>query len=272
MHIDTIVTDLDDTLLDANTSLSPYTLRVIDEAKRRGIRVIAASGRAAVSMRPFVDRLNTGQPYIACNGAQIMRPDHSEIFSSMFPPEQAKELLRYFARKGFYTQVYQGEYFYYGNDSSTGRLYSRQTRMQGKAVGDLAAFLDFPTPKVLSISTPEAVDALYPVIQKDFPEVSFAISKPNFLEAQPKGVSKGSALKRLSELLGFSPERTMVFGDSLNDVPMLAFTVNSVAMKNARPEVIQAACYVTGQTNAHDGLARFVEDHVLSVSSGSVNV
>ena len=264
MQIETIVTDLDDTLLNANTTLSPYTLQVLGEAKRRGIRVIAASGRAAVSMRPFVDQLNTGQPYIACNGAQLMNPDHTEISSNMFPPEQAKELLRYLDKKGFYTQVYQGDYFYFAKDSKTGNLYARQTRMQGKAVGDLLAFLDFPTPKVLSISTREAVDALYPVIQKDFPEVSFTISKPIFLEAQPKGVSKGAALAELSERLSFSPERTMVFGDSLNDVPMLDFTVNSVAMKNARPEVIRATRYVTEYTNAQDGLAHFVEDHVLA--------
>ncbi len=264
MQIDTIVTDLDDTLLNTDTTLSPYTLQVIGEAKRRGIRVIAASGRAAVSMRPFVDMLNAGQPYIACNGAQLMNPDHSEISSSMFLPEQAKELLRYFARNGFYAQVYRGDYFYFAKDSNTGQLYSRQTGMQGKAVGDLTAFLDFQTPKVLSVNVPEAVEALYPVIQKDFPDVSFTISKPNFLEAQPKGVSKGSALKQLSEMLDFSPERTMVFGDSLNDVPMLAFTANSVAMANARPEVIRAARYVTEQTNAQDGMAHFVEDHVLA--------
>ncbi|MBE0600897.1 MAG: HAD family phosphatase [Firmicutes bacterium] len=272
MLIDTIVTDLDDTLLDANTSLSPYTLQVLSEAKRRGIRVIAASGRAAVSMRPFVDKLAADQPYIACNGAQLMNPDHTEIVSNLFAPAEARELLRYFARRNIYAQVYGGDYFYFAQPSERSKLYSRQTGMQGKAVGDLAAFLDFATPKVLSVDTPETVEALFPIIQKEFPDISFTISKPYFLEAQPKGVSKGSALALLSEKLGIAPDRTMVFGDSLNDLPMLAFTRNSVAMKNARPEVIRAARYVTERTNAQDGLAHFIEDHVLAAVSGSVNV
>lgn len=269
MQIETIVTDLDDTLLGPNATLTPYTLQIINEAKKRGIRVIPASGRAAVSMRPFMKQLNTGLPYIACNGAQLMNPDHSEIWSSMFQPEQAKALLRYFESKGFYTQVYQGDVFYFAETLQQTIHYSRQTGMKGIEVGDLTAFLDFQTPKVLSISTPEAVEALLPDIQAAFPGVSFTISKPNFLEAQPAGVTKGTALKRLSGMLKFSLERTMVFGDSLNDVSMFDFTVHSVAMRNARPDVIKAARYVTELTNERDGMAHFIEDNILHQLAGA---
>lgn len=272
MQIDTIVTDLDDTLLDANARISPYTMHIVAETKRRGIRVIPASGRAASSMRSYVDQLHTGQPYIACNGGQLMNPDHTEIASSMFEPEQAKELIRYFTARGLYTQVYRGELFYFAEASEIARRYSWRTGMQGKAVGDLVAFLDFPTPKVLSVSTPQAVEALLPVIRADFPEVTFTVSKPHFLEAEPKGVNKGSAIRQLSKILGFSPERTMVFGDSLNDISMFDFAGHSVAMANARSEVIQAARYVTEKPNSQDGLAHFIYDHVLTQTSGSVNV
>jgi hydroxymethylpyrimidine pyrophosphatase-like HAD family hydrolase len=43
---------------------------------------------------------------------------------------------------------------------------------------------------------------------------------------------------------------------------MLAYAAHSVAMGNARPEVRQAARYVC-EPNAVDGVARFVEAHVL---------
>ena len=264
MQIDTIVTDLDDTLLNDTRQISPYTLEIIAKLTQKGIRFIAASGRAAASMRPYVDQINSGLPYIACNGAQLMNPDHTEIASRMFTPAQAQALVRYFQARGHYVQYYRGDYFYYAEETQANQQYSHQTGMPGKAVGDLIAYLDFPTPKVLSVATPEAVEALYPIIQKDFPDVSFTISKPYFLEAQPKGVSKGTALKQLSEILGFSPEHTMVFGDSLNDIEMLNFAAHSVAMANAREEVKQATRYVTPLTNAQDGLAHFVQDNLLS--------
>ena len=263
MQIDTIVTDLDDTLLDGNRTISPYTMEIIGEAKSRGIRLIPASGRAASSMRPFIDQLQTGQPYIACNGAQLMNPDHSEISTSAFTPEQARALVRYFQDKGFHAQVYRGDFFYFANPNEESRTYTTQTGMQGKAVGDLVSFLDFPTPKVLSINAPRKVEALLPVIQADFPDISFTISKPYFLEAQPGGVTKGSALRQLSRIANISPERTMVFGDSLNDVSMLEFTEHSVAVANARDDVKRAARYITEFPNTQDGLARFVKTHVL---------
>ena len=53
MTIDTIVTDLDDTLLDGSGQLSAYTIEVMAEIKRRGIRLIPCSGRTHASMYPF---------------------------------------------------------------------------------------------------------------------------------------------------------------------------------------------------------------------------
>lgn len=264
MQINTIVTDLDDTLLNGETKISPYTLGVVARLTEMGIRFIPASGRAAFSMRPFVDQLATGLPYIASNGAQLMNSDHTEIVSHMFTPDQARALVRYFQDKGMYVQCYRDEYFYFAHECEANRHYTAQTGMRGRAVGDLAAFIDFSTPKVLSVGTPAVVEALYPVIKADFPEVSFTISKPHFLEAEPNGVSKGAMLRQLSEILGFSPDTTMVFGDSLNDIEMLNFTPHSVAMCNARDEVKQAAHYVTALPNTQDGLAHFITDKLLT--------
>ncbi|MEF9879765.1 MAG: HAD hydrolase family protein [Clostridia bacterium] len=64
-----------------------------------------------------------------------------------------------------------------------------------------------------------------------------------------------------------SPYSTMVvFGDSLNDMSMLAFTKNSVAMGNARDEVKQSTQFVCGP-NTKDGLAHFIQEHILSERS-----
>ena len=71
MTIDTIVTDLDDTLLDGSGQLSAYTIEVMAEVKRRGIRLIPCSGRTHASMYPFLAKLDTGLPYIGGNGSEI---------------------------------------------------------------------------------------------------------------------------------------------------------------------------------------------------------
>ncbi|NLI22905.1 MAG: HAD family phosphatase [Clostridiales bacterium] len=263
MQIDAIVTDLDDTLLNGESMLSPYTLDVMARAKARGIRLIPASGRTSFSMLRFMRQLDTGLPYIACNGGELVAPDHTVLESVDFSPEKARQIIRFLRENDFYVQCYRGEHFYYDQECDHSESYRDSSRMLGQAVGNLEAFVDFPTPKVLSVQSPEVVSRMYPLIQKAFPDVSFTISKPYFLEAQPEGVSKGAALRKLAGRLGLTPGRTLVFGDSLNDLTMLQFAENSVAMGNAREDIKQATRHVCA-TNAEDGVARFIDEHVLA--------
>ncbi len=265
MRIDAIVSDLDDTLLSPEAALTPYTLSVLADARARGVRVIPASGRAVFSMRPFVEQLGPVTPYIACNGAVLARPDHTALETRAFPPDRARVLCRWLRERAGYVQVYHGETFLFSKDCEASRAYERSSGMRGVAVGDLEGSLTFDTPKILSVAEPEVVARLLIEAREAFPEAEFSVSKPYFLEAQPKGVTKGAALKRLAELCGLSPERTLVFGDSLNDLSMLAYAAHSVAVGNAREEVKRAARYVC-LSNAEDGVARFVAEHVLNDS------
>ncbi|MBE5801805.1 MAG: HAD family phosphatase [Clostridiales bacterium] len=271
MLIDTIVSDMDDTLLGEDGQLSEYTIRVLRQCTQRGIRVIPASGRAMDSMRPYLQQLNTGCPAIGCNGAQLISPELTLMSCDEFTPELAREICAFMDAHGLYVQVYKDDYFYYAEECDPAKQYKKSSGMKGKAVGDLQAFLTFPTPKVLGITHPEEVIRILPIAEKQFAgRVAFSVSKPYFIEAEPPNVSKANGLKLLSQRMEIVPERTLVFGDSLNDLSMLAFTPNSVAMGNARPEVKAAAAYVC-LTNAEDGVARFIEEHVLNAAKKEAN-
>ena len=72
-------------------------------------------------------------------------------------------------------------------------------------------------------------------------------------ELSPKGVDKGVGVARALEYLGRTGNaRTFGFGDSGNDLGMLAAVETAVAMGNAMPEVKAVADYVTDDV-AHDG-------------------
>lgn len=268
MHIQTIVTDLDDTLFDGDGRISDYTLSVMRRCVERGIRVIPASGRAQASMEPFVRQLDTGVPYIACNGAQLVSADHKVMQTHFLDAALAREVCAFLEQNGCYVQAYRNECFYYAEECDPAKSYKKSSGMKGVAVGDLVRFLTFPVPKLLSVNHPQEIATLYPVACERFQgRVTFTVSKPYFLEAEPPGVSKGAALKELARQIDIDPQTTLAFGDSLNDVTMLAFTPNSVAMGNARDEVKKAAAYVCG-SNTQDGLAKFIEQHVLYEGEG----
>lgn len=72
-------------------------------------------------------------------------------------------------------------------------------------------------------------------------------------ELSPKGIDKGVGVARALEYLGRAGNtRTFGFGDSGNDLGMLAAVKTAVAMGNAMPEVKAVANYVTDDV-AHDG-------------------
>ncbi|MEG0639562.1 MAG: Cof-type HAD-IIB family hydrolase [Clostridia bacterium] len=267
MNIDTIVTDMDDTLFNEEGLISNYTLNVLRKCLARGLRVIPASGRTHASMLPFMKQLNTGMPYIGGNGTELINGDHTILETTQFEAPLACEICDFLTQNGCYVQVYRDDCFYYAAECDPAKQYKQSSGMKGVAVGDLSSFLNFPVPKVLSVNHPDEIMRLHPIANRLFEgRATFTQSKPYFLEAMPYGASKGTALLRLAKLIQIDPNKTVVFGDSLNDMSMLAFTKNSVAMGNARDEVKQSTQFVCG-LNTKDGLAHFIEKHILSERS-----
>ena len=263
MNIQAIASDLDDTLLDDREELSPFTLETLRACIRRGIHIIPASGRTLQSMRPFAEKIGVDCPYVACNGAQIVSADHQVLEQSTLPAPLAREIVSVLQQEGFYIQVYRDDAFFYAQECDSSLQYKKSSGMRGEAVGDLLSFLSFPVPKVLSVNHPREVRRVMPLMEARFGgRVTLTLSKPYFIEVMPPGISKASGLEKAAGLLGVPPENLMVFGDSLNDVSMLRFTPNSVAVENARPEAKEAARYRCPK-NTEDGVARFIREHVL---------
>lgn len=95
----------------------------------------------------------------------------------------------------------------------------------------------------------------------DFVERSFEVCNTGAQnrELSPKGIDKGVGVRRALAYLGRAGNaRTFGFGDSGNDLGMLAAVECAVAMGNAMDEVKAAADYVTDDI-AHDGTVTAME-------------
>jgi len=77
------------------------------------------------------------------------------------------------------------------------------------------------------------------------------------LEVFAPGVSKAAAIVRLKRIV--DADRLVVFGDNLNDLPMMKIADVAVAVGNALEEVKATADEVIGR-NDEDAVARFIED------------
>lgn len=81
----------------------------------------------------------------------------------------------------------------------------------------------------------------------------------SFREFVPHGYSKATGLQYVLDHYGLTKENAYVFGDSNNDLPMLTYVPNSVAMGNADPESLkEKVAYVT-KKSSEGGIAAALE-------------
>lgn len=83
------------------------------------------------------------------------------------------------------------------------------------------------------------------------------LSSEGNLEFVLPHTTKGTAVEALANHWGFSPDEVMSLGDSENDLSMLRFAGASVAMGNGKPNIKEAARYVTTDNN-HQGVAKAI--------------
>jgi len=260
------ISDLDDTLLNEDHRLTDRTAETLRRIQRQGVRVILASGRMAASMRPIVLQAGTTAPYIACNGAEIVDGEtHRVLYAERIPLALAKEALDWLEAEGVYAQIYYGDDWYYDKPGEIADSYSRSSGVQGTQVSRLSAFAHGPTPKLLVIAEPERVQALIKSGRERFGQsLSLTTSQPYFLEITSPLATKGNAVRRLAEMIGLMPERTLIAGDSLNDLSMLEWTGTPITVENARDEVRRIAWRIGGHAH-RDGIAKLLDEIIPAV-------
>lgn len=84
-------------------------------------------------------------------------------------------------------------------------------------------------------------------------------SCPEYLEYCPQGTDKGAAVRRMAKRMGVPMEDTYAVGDERNDVSMLREAGTGIAVRNAHPQAMEAADWVTEHDNEHDAIAEVVE-------------
>lgn len=265
MSIRAIAFDLDDTLLRPDNTISPYTVDVLTRAAAKGIRIIPASGRTFGSMMKAVPPIaHLASCLVSCNGSEVWSPEGETIMQELLPVSVAHEVAAFAAGRGVYCQTYAPDRFFYTVENEWAASYAKLSSLQGECVGDLIRFIRKPVTKLLMMDDPERVAVLLKEAQALFGErASLTCSKPYFLECNPLHATKANALRWCADRFGFTMDELLCFGDSLNDVSMLQAAGLGVAVANARDDV-KALGFPLCRTNAEDGVARYIEENVLS--------
>ena len=225
-----------------------------------GVRVVLASGRMLESARPFADEIGVNAPIIAYNGALVYDlSTHRALQSLVIPSESARGICRMAEERGIYVQAYPGEgYFAQAHTKYTG-LYEDSVKVPCGITGvPLSGWISSDQVKLLVIGEKEDTARNIALFQAAFPDVSFMMSRPNYIEIVSQGVDKRFALEALIQELGIAQEEVLAFGDGQNDVSMLEFAGKGYCVENAT-SAVRAQCKNFAPANTQDGCAIVIE-------------
>lgn len=265
MAIKLLAVDLDDTLLDKSSQVSPRCREAIKKAVEKGVTVTVATGRMYAAALPFARQLELDVPIITYNGALIKSSLSGEVlFEQTLDQAVAADVLMLFRERGWYIQVYVGDQLYIAEPNERARIYENLTKVKAIPVGEDLYSMSEHVLKMLSLANESEIQEISRVIQDKFKGKVFApISRPTYLEIVHPSINKGRSLDFLASRLGITRNEVMAIGDSNNDLDMIEYAGLGVAMGNALPNVKAAANVVT-LANDEDGVAEAIYKYILA--------
>jgi Cof subfamily protein (haloacid dehalogenase superfamily) len=259
-----VALDMDGTLLDPLSRISPASLRVLRILSGRGIHIILASGRMTDRIAQFGPDLGIPLTIIAYNGAETLE-GQGDVWQSRgirgISARTRDTVFELCRNEGIFLNVYvEGKLHGYhpSGDFSLSLLYGAQNGADYVRMhSELESLPRENIAKLLTIGTPEDREKLFdswrPLLSS---HCSVVKSNPEYLEILGKGVSKGSALEAWLASKGLDGNHLIAFGDAENDLEMLRVAGLGIAMGNATPGLRATHSRVSAWTHAEDGVAR----------------
>ena len=278
MDIKLVFLDLDGTLLNEEMKVSEYTRSVIERVQKKGVQVVACTGRSYGGLpMSELDKLGIAYAITGTGTAIYKYPEKECIYSDCLDRELGAELYRTFMEHDIHTDVFVEGTGYSArktydkidqlNKSEQLKDYFRKSRVVVENLEQLILEKE-QGPEVINLNFYPEPDGSYKNYDwtleylKTFPELHAVTGGGHNLEISRKTASKGNALRIFAERMGVDISRTMAFGDTQNDISMIQAAGIGVAMGNATEDVKEVADYVAG-TNVEHGVAKALEKFLL---------
>jgi Cof subfamily protein (haloacid dehalogenase superfamily) len=249
-NIRLIVTDLDQTLLHSDKSLSTYTADVLNRCREKGVKIVFATARSLSDVTDYLAQINTDGLCLS-NGSVIMEND-KEIKRFVFENTVQNAIISVLKKD---TTVYRistksAEHSYY----------------TGVSISACDTYYDFPDDCAEDFSSiafrSSAPDHILDFIKQVDGVRHYRVTGEELTGILPVDANKWNAIWLLAERWGIKITEIAAFGDDYNDIEMLQNSGIGVAVANAIDEVKNAADYICG-SNDDDGVAMWLDENVL---------
>ncbi len=259
-----IALDLDGTLLTDNKTISERTKATIAKAREQGHIVSISTGRPFRASIQYYQELKLDTAIVNFNGAFVHHP-FDKSFGTHHSPLDLKtaktviETCEAFNVSNIMVEVIDDFYLRHFDEVFLETFLAGQNPVDH---GNLLHILQDDPTCVLIHPQDHHVTQLRELLVDAHAEVidQRVWGAPwNIIEIVKAGMNKAVGLKKVADFYNVPKERIIAFGDEDNDLEMIEFAGQGVAMANGIQELKTLANAVT-LSNEEDGIAVFLEE------------
>lgn len=264
-----ITSDLDETLLRTDGSISQANIDAIAAASARGVKFVPNTGRSFLTVQNLLKKLHLyqqpGEYVVSYNGGVVVEnQDNRVIVSNQMPFAEAKKAFEIMTQFDVDIHVYTLDHLYIYRPRADDMAYLKTRGVTfDELTGSFDQFVDDRIMKVIVMNPDLTVRrAVYDAITAAFDQINCTYSSGIYMEVNHAGVDKGTAILDLGRQLGVGADEIMAIGDNANDLGMLTKVGMPVSVANGIPEVKQVAKFVTPH-DFESGVADAIHEFVL---------
>lgn len=267
------VSDMDGTLLNPESLVSDTTASILNKVIAEGALFTVATARTPATVSGLLENVRMTLPAAVMTGSSLWNP-HTHIYSDtrFIAPEEVKKALGIYKTHHLPTFLYTLEdnilHIYHYGPLNHNELLFLQARLNtpfkiSHVSPENPNLLPDSFHNVILLFAIQPTTEAEPVYRQLSKEVRCTLNyyHENFgpdtalLEMFAEGSSKARAIEDL--VRDTEAERVVVFGDNVNDLPMMRIADVAVAVGNAVEEVKRRADIIIG-TNASDSVAKWI--------------
>ena len=250
VNIKTLIVDLDRTLLHTDKTLSAYTIKVLNECKKCGIKIMVATARPFRTTKQYCDLIDF-DAMVVSNGARIIYRNQRTDYGICLRSAEylLNELKRY---PNLRITLETGDCAY-----SNLPIEDYETILSDDLVGIandegvLKILVHLDNEETLTLVKKELTDDLY-----------YTVAHGYLMQIMNTSATKWNGIKAMLDICNCSPKETVYFGDDQDDIEPIKMCGVGVAVANGIDDVRIVADYIT-EANDADGVAKFIEYQIL---------
>ena len=273
-----LVTDLDGTLLNENSVITPRVADALRRAMASGVEVVVATGKARpaaikAAATQGLDGIIVGKntPGVFLQGLEVYGRGGALVYEAKMPEDVTRDafmMMDDVVHDGLALTAFCGD-----NCATLApsvlldELHHTYHEPASEIAGSVDEILSNNTVRKLLLMGPskESIDGVRSIWEAAFrgrAEVTQAVA--DMLEILPLGNDKSKGVRAVLKSMDVNPMTDVVaIGDGENDAEMLRFVGCGVAMANATEKTKSGAAHVLDASNTQDGVAEAIDRFVL---------